>query len=1325
MAYAERTYTSASGTEFALTNSDSKQIFFIKESDISVYVNDTEWTNAASGTSTYTISTDKTKVVLNSTVSSAKVFLQRVTAIQDPTVTYTAGSTLTATDLNNADNQIRYGLQEFSDKYAALISTTGNLPTAFASFLAGADTWVSNDNRAATSLAIDNRVDSKIDTALTTDVSGGDGVTITDNSPGAGQIRVDLDADIATLRNMQSGAASALAALTATELQIIDGATLSTTELNYVKDVTSAIQTQLNSKQALDATLTALAGVTSAADKVPYFTGSDTANVTGLTAFGRSLIDDANATAARTTLGAQVQNDILDDLAGLTQATDKLPYFSSATAMATTDLTTAGRAILDDASASDQRTTLGLAIGTNIQAYDQQLQDISALATTDSGFIVGNGSTFVLESGSTVRTSLGLSIGSDVQAWDQDLTTLSGMQSGASTEVASITSAEFDILDGLTATTTALNSVGASGNVLHKQSDGALDAASETKIPSSKCVATYVTNSLDAVGGFVTVATDAAFPATADQPDSGVVVSISDAGGMVVQDGTGGTTAGRSTTGRTTDGTPATVTVNSFPSTLYGETLADGVGLQVTSTGSSNTYTYQKILAKEADIIQLSNDINDFAARYRVSDTAPTSSLDEGDLWYDEDANSMKVYDGSSWTVVQSVGSFEIITLAASSVSAPAGSAASFNGTATTFKLTKPGGAAVTPSSAAQLIVNVGGVNQKANAGTNPSGLDGYVISGTDIIFCAAPAASEPYHIILIGTSVDVGTPSNNTVGLDQLEHATAGSILYWDASTVPQRLGPGTSGQFLKTQGAGAIPAWDNAAVLTGSTNNTICTVTGANAITGEANLTFDGSTLTLGGDLTFADSSAHDIQLQGGKIYGETAATGEFILQSTSGNSNHSKIVIGENYGSDNGGITFYGAGSSSADVKMRIRGTTDTVEIPDSHKLTLGNSSDLQVFHTGTYSEIKNTTGGLYLENTGEIGLIKGTYASGEWMVRAVYDGAVTLYHNGSARLSTTIDGVKITPGDDQADALKFVPADDTENTLIAWRNAADNATPGYIGYKYGDNYMSFRTNSNERFRIDSSGRILIGTTTGTSDPWGFNAHFQLNGDSTGAESTLSLARHSADTGAPVIVFGKSRAEGQTDTTLVQAGDKLGTIYFIGADGTGWEPSAAIEANVDGTPSDGTDMPGRISFWTCSDGSDQLAERVRITQGGELTQKATTQYTAPTAAFNINGGNATFADDAHIDLSSIANTGAIVALGSQRNGSNSIVYANALFYVSYGTSTITEISDPQGYFAPTDSDGSVCLYKGINTGTITVRNRIGHSNVISVAVIRTSGL
>lgn len=62
---------------------------------------------------------------------------------------------------------------------------------------------------------------------------------------------------------------------------------------------------------------------------------------------------------------------------------------------------------------------------------DQQLQDVAGLAVTDGNVIVGNGSNFVAENGSTARTSLGVAIGSDVQAHDADLDAIAGLTSAA------------------------------------------------------------------------------------------------------------------------------------------------------------------------------------------------------------------------------------------------------------------------------------------------------------------------------------------------------------------------------------------------------------------------------------------------------------------------------------------------------------------------------------------------------------------------------------------------------------------------------------------------------------------------------------------------------------------------------------------------------------------------------------------------------------------------------------------------------------------------------------------------------------------------------
>jgi hypothetical protein len=60
----------------------------------------------------------------------------------------------------------------------------------------------------------------------------------------------------------------------------------------------------------------------------------------------------------------------------------------------------------------------GLKVGTDVQAYDAQLADVAGLAVTNGGFIVGDGSNFVLETGATARTSIGLGTADNVEFED-------------------------------------------------------------------------------------------------------------------------------------------------------------------------------------------------------------------------------------------------------------------------------------------------------------------------------------------------------------------------------------------------------------------------------------------------------------------------------------------------------------------------------------------------------------------------------------------------------------------------------------------------------------------------------------------------------------------------------------------------------------------------------------------------------------------------------------------------------------------------------------------------------------------------------------------
>jgi hypothetical protein len=188
------------------------------------------------------------------------------------------------------------------------------------------------------------------------------------------------------------------------------------------------------------------------------------------------------------------------------------------------------------------------------------------------------------------------------------------------------------------------------------------------------------------------------------------------------------------------------------------------------------------------------------------------------------------------------------------------------------------------------------------------------------------------------------------------------------------------------------------------------------------------------------------------------------------------------------------------------------------------------------------------------------------------------------------------------------------------------SSDNATSSfYIGHGpsgvvniASDNNIGFGYTNNttytERMRLDTSGRLLVGTSTARSTG-SLGAGLHQVESANYAVSQLFSNTSTAD--GSYIGLWKSRGGTVGSTAIVQSGDTTGAIYFGGSDGTNLLTNAIITSEVDGTPGAG-DMPGRLVFSTTSDGASSPTERLRIDASGRVG----IGVTGPSEKLDVNG-------------------------------------------------------------------------------------------------------
>ena len=272
-----------------------------------------------------------------------------------------------------------------------------------------------------------------------------------------------------------------------------------------------------------------------------------------------------------------------------------------------------------------------------------------------------------------------------------------------------------------------------------------------------------------------------------------------------------------------------------------------------------------------------------------------------GDIILDADDTQIFLKDGgTTFGSLTNAGGQLVIKSSSSDTTALtfAGANATFAGT-----LTTAAGGIATASLADDIIT-------AAKMGDNAVDSDSYVDGSIDTAHIAASQITNALmaddaidSAEIVDGSIDTAHIADDQVTLAKMAGLVRGKIIYGDSSGNPAALTVGSSGQVLKSDGTDISWGASPGAALTGSTNNTITTVTGANAISGEANLTFDGSTLAVTGAATVSTT----LTVAGAATLSEDTLTDASTITWAANTSPVAKVTLGANrtLGNASGGV------------------------------------------------------------------------------------------------------------------------------------------------------------------------------------------------------------------------------------------------------------------------------------------------------------------------------------------------------------------------------------------------------------------------------------